>query len=170
MEQNRNRNIRISQRNTENCRLAFVKNLKDITGFGLKEAKDIADKLNYSFNAGDRISITVPVQLLNVLGSSDVTTLDYDYSIRNFTRKIGESCTGNYIVDVGVEWGRESKLLSLGIGSDSDFISFIKKMIMYKNSSDIEDFIGELLSSRDRVELEKIYNKLTENGKCIGTL
>lgn len=162
--------IRITQRRKEDHRLAFVKALKEVSGYGLKEAKDIADRLNYSFDKSliatidskEKSASTIEVVLPGKFAANRDSN-QTNQAIKDFAKDLNEHCTGSYEVSGGTEWEREMKLLSLGIGTDSDYVSFITKAVMTKNQLGIEEFISEHLSTLDRQSLEKIYNKLTQN-------
>lgn len=147
--------IRITQTQPEDHRLAFVKELKDVTGFGLKEAKDQSDKLQAGFNATkEPFSIEIDLHKSNPEWVKS--------QVRDFERIINERCTGKYSVNGGTEWEREVKLLSLGLGSDEEYVRFISEYIMTRPSHVIQNFISERLSGMDRKKLEETFNKLIE--------
>lgn len=167
--------IRITQRKKESQRLSFVKALKDVSGYGLKEAKDLADSLNYSFdktlshvsdyakeNQNSFIEVVLPGKF-----ASDRTHSQTNEAIRAFIKHLNENCTGSYEVTGGTEWEREMKLLSLGVGVDSDYVNFITRVIMCRDQAGIETFISEHLSTLDRKKLEEIYNKIIKESKEI---
>jgi len=147
--------IRITQTRKEDHRLAFVKELKDVTGFGLKEAKDESDKLQRGFDATKE-----PFSIEIDLAKSNPGWVKSQ--LRDFAISINEKCTGGYSVNGGTEWEREVKLLSLGLGSDDEYVRFISEFIMTRPSSVIEKFISEQLSVMDRTKLEETFNKLIE--------
>jgi hypothetical protein len=118
------RKLRITQNRTEQNRLAFVKALKDVSGFGLKEAKDVSDSLHYKFK-GD--PVTTEITLDGEWGNKPKTSDD----ITKFRKALNEVCTGSYTVNGGAEWERETKLLSLGIGSDSDYVNSISNIVIF---------------------------------------
>lgn len=144
------RKLKITQNKPEERRLGFVKALKDITGLGLKDSKDICDLLCNGYNF-DKKSYTIDVPF-----SSERTHED----LRKFTKFITEECTGDYEVAGGPEWDREIKLLSLGLGTDDEYREMVKRLPLYGDQEKIELFIDEVLTSSNRESLEKFFNKL----------
>jgi hypothetical protein len=135
-------------------KLAFVKLIKECSGLGLKEAKDLCDNIH---NYPERVH-EMPIR--------DWETYDYntgvttpattDYRIK-FTTEI-KNIEGRYVVNGGIQWQRNVKMLSLGIADKPDYIEFMKDYILNKfdNSEDILTFVLDKLSKED---LQEIFNK-----------
>ena len=132
----------------------MVKAVKDATGLGLREAKDICDNLIDSFNHG----FSSECQL--VLKQGDNPRL-----IEDKLRLALSKCSGGYEV-LGRQWERQMKLLSLGIGEDQDYNNFIGEYLAYKfigkDIQYIQMEIGKLLDGVDSVQVEKMFNNLTK--------
>ena len=118
----------------ENCpnKLIFVRLIKDCSNLGLKESKDICDRLH----AGE-------VQTFEAREDDAV----------NYAKKFRQdivSCGGKFQVSGGVEFQRNYKMLQLGIGDDSDYIDFISESIFQNNLEIRKSFLN--LSSRSSIE------------------
>lgn len=148
--------IKITQNRPESSRLAFVKALKDVSGLGLKEAKDLADTLHHGFGTGSK-TIEISIGVNNGYTKPSPKTIK---DIKDFIKYLNENCSGDYTVGGGIAFERESKLLSLGMGSDADYISFISKVMMEKSRTEIEEFMSSIMSNVNREDLQKIFNKL----------
>lgn len=119
--------------------LSFVKLIKEVSGLGLRESKDIADSLH----SLDNVEFDIPS----------------DKSIEQF-RKDLKGIGGLYLVNGGIEFDREYKLLKLGLGDKDDYIDLVSKNIDYfTNSNEIFEHILSKLSKEDLIELT---NKLTD--------
>lgn len=107
--------LKITQTKKENAKLSFVKALKDVTGFGLKQSKDLTDDMNAGF-ARTNSPFSIEINL-------DSRKPD----IKTFISDLRSHCTGEYIVNGGTGWERDVKLLSIGLGSDDEYVSFISE-------------------------------------------
>jgi len=124
-------------------KLAFVKLIKEVSGLGLKESKDIVDTFDYDINRIVEFEIS------------------RDKSIEQF-RKDLKDVGGQYLVNGGLEFEREYKLLTLGLGEQEDYIDFISDNLNYfTNQEDTIKFILSKLTKEDLIELTKKldYNK-----------
>ena len=124
-------------------KLAFVKLIKEVSGLGLKESKDIADTFDYDINR--------PVEF----------EISRDKSIDQFRKDLKE-IGGQYLVNGGLEFEREYKLLTLGLGEQEDYVDFISENLNYfTNQEDTIKFILSKLTKEDLIELTKKldYNK-----------
>lgn len=136
----------IVQNNKESQRLAFVKALKDLTGLGLKESKDLADDLNYTF---DRMGVS---RKTIELSGADVLK-----KIKDFQIAIKENCSGSYN-SLGTEHSREMKMLMLGIGEKEHYVDFISDIITICDDSN--EIIKEVLNELPKEKLNDILNKI----------
>jgi len=120
-------------------KLTFVKLLKEVTGYGLKESKDIADNFDYDINRIVEFEI-----------SSDV-------SIEQF-RKDLKNVGGEYVVNGGLVFEREYKILTLGLGEKEDYVDFISENLNFFDNK--EDTIKFILSKLEKEELLELIKKL----------
>lgn len=129
-------------------KLMAVKALKDITGLGLKDSKDLFEGMVLDFNSGFKSGREISI---------------YDQNISKLERELNEGNPGCFNTNSG-QWERNNKILSLGIGDKSDYIDAISEYLMYNKTSDeIKVFITEVLSIIDKEKIEEIYNKLITN-------
>jgi hypothetical protein len=120
-------------------KLAFVKLLKEVTGYGLKESKDIADTFDYDINKVVEFEIS------------------RDKSIDQFRKDLRE-IGGQYLVNGGVEFDREYKLLTLGLGEQEDYVDFISQNLNYFTNQ--QEAIKLILTKLSKEDLIEITNKL----------
>lgn len=135
----------------ENCpnKLIFVKLIKECSGLGLKESKDICDRLH----AGE-------VQTFEVREDDAV----------NYAKKFRQdivSCGGKFQVSGGVDFQRNYKMLELGIGDDSDYVDFISESIFQNNLESPEEFLKFVLTKFNREQLIELFDKSKESYKYI---
>ena len=116
-------------------KLAFVKLIKQVSGLGLKESKDIADTFDYDINK--TVEFEIPREI----------------SIEQFRKDLND-VGGQYIVNGGLEFEREYKLLTLGLGEQEDYVDFISENLNYfTNQHDTIKFILSKLTKEDLIEL-----------------
>jgi hypothetical protein len=99
----------------------------------------IRDWETYDYNTG----VTTPA------------TTDYR---RKFTTEI-KNIEGKFVVNGGVQWDRNVKMLQLGIADKSDYTEFMKDYILNKfdNSEDLLTFVLNKFSKED---LQEAFNKI----------
>lgn len=120
-------------------KLAFVKLIKQVSGLGLRESKDIADTFDYDINK------TVEFEILT------------SKSIDQF-RKDLKDMGGQYLVNGDVEFDREYKLLTLGLGEQEDYVDFISENLNYFTNQ--QEAIKAILTKLSKEDLIEITNKL----------
>ena len=120
-------------------KLAFVKLIKEVSGLGLKESKDIADTFDYNINKVVEFEIS------------------RDKSIDQFRKDLRE-IGGQYLVNGGVEFDREYKLLTLGLGEQEDYVDFISQNLNYFTNQ--QEAIKLILTKLSKEDLIEITNKL----------
>lgn len=123
-------------------KLAFVKLIKEVSGLGLKDSKDIADTFDYDINK------TVEFEILT------------SKSIDQF-RKDLKDMGGQYLVNGDVEFDREYKLLTLGLGEQEDYVDFISENLNYFTNQ--QEAIKIILTKLSKEDLIEITNKLDYN-------
>ena len=136
-------------------KLAFVKLIKECSGLGLKEAKDLCDNIH---SYSERVHEMPIRDWENYDYSTGVTTpATTDYR-RKFTTEI-KNIEGKFVVNCGVQWDRNVKMLQLGIADKSDYTEFMKDYILNKfdNSEDLLTFVLNKLSKED---LQEAFNKI----------
>jgi hypothetical protein len=124
----------------ENCptKLMFVKILKDYTELGLKETKEICDRLH-----------EMPYKPIEIdIKDSDVDQLRQD--LLNIEL--------NFIMNGDRKFERERKLLALGLGEKEDYISFFVECgDLFDNQKEILNLALNKLSVED---LNEIFGKI----------
>jgi hypothetical protein len=134
----------------EKCvnKLIFVKLIKDCSGLGLKESKDICDRLH-----------SHPLEIQTFVVRQD--------GITNYAKKFRDEISnagGKFIISGGTEFMRDFKILDLGIGDNEDYVNFI--IDYYENSfEDQKEFLKFVLSKLNREELLSIFEKAKETYK-----
>lgn len=126
----------------ENCKtkLMFVKILKEYTELGLKDAKDICDRLHETPYR--------PVQIDLYPKMSAVDRLKQDFLDIDL----------KFIMDGDKGFERERKLLTLGLGEKEDYISFFVEFEdLLDNQKEIFNLVLSKLSMED---LKEIFSKI----------
>ena len=143
MSINYNRTLRIKLLEPTPNKLAFVKLIKDCSGLGLRESKDLCDELHKS----PHLVQDMPVK----------PTDDTDYSKRfiNEIKNVG----GKFLVNGGIQWERNVKMLKLGIGDESDYSDFIKDYIL-NGLEDSENLLTLALSKISENDIKEVFNKI----------
>ena len=129
--------------------LQFVKTMKDHTGLGLKEAKDLCDSIRS--NEGQEYLVWVN-------------------SPESFEKEVREKI-GPMIYISNREKERQVKLVSLGLGDDSDKIDLItdelasKLLMVVKQNQNrdlypiFKDFLFDVVSGMTSEQLDELFNK-----------
>ena len=101
------RRLRIKLLSKCDSKLQVVKLIKDCTGLGLKQSKDIADEM---FN---KIGLVKEIELVEPYLKEGKTFNPFE----EFTTKIKDF--GNFQVTGGLSWERDSKMLGMNSTSDN---------------------------------------------------
>ncbi len=136
-------------------KLQFVKLIKECTGFGLKESKDIVDRLESNLGSTEEIEILNDIYKPISGPGNGLTCLEHLKEVlsgKSQTISLG----GTYKINGGTEYVREHKLLSLGIGEKLDYCNFISEHIK-NNNYDIMEIVLSKLSKED---LKEVFNKI----------
>lgn len=134
----------------EKCtnKLIFVKLIKECSNLGLRESKDICDRLH-----------SHPLEMQTFEVKQD--------GITNYAKKFRDEISnsgGKFIVSGGTEFMRDFKILDLGIGDNEDYANFI--IDYYENSfEDQKEFLKFVLSKLNREDLMSIFEKAKETYK-----
>ena len=124
----------------ENCptKLIFVKILKNYTELGLKETKEICDRLH-----------EMPYKPIEI----DINDSDVDQF-----RQALLDIELNFIMNGDRKFERERKLLTLGLGEKEDYISFFVECgDLFDNQKEILNLALNKLSVED---LNEIFSKI----------
>jgi hypothetical protein len=125
----------------KNCptKLAFVKILKEYTELGLKDTKDICDRLH-----------EMPYRPVEI----DIKDSDAANRLRQDLLNIDL----NFIMDGDRRFERERKLLTLGLGEKEDYVSFFVECgDLFDNQKEILNLALNKLSIED---LNEIFGKI----------
>ena len=128
-------------------KLTLVKLIKDCSGLGLKDSKDICDELH--LNPGK----VVKMQVLPV--AADGTNY-----IRKFINELKE-VDGMFEVTGGTEWQRNYKMLAIGLGDRSEYVDFITEHISDNRTlEESKDLIRFIIKKLTKKEIEEVFSKI----------
>lgn len=130
--------VRLKLNKSCDSKLKFVKILKDYTGCGLKDSKDICDYLHETPYK--------PVEFL--LDVKDLSDVD---SFRNSLLEMGL----DFELTGGTVHERNKKLLLLGIGEKEDYVQFLEEALI-----DQREVISLLLNKLSKDDLKDIFNNI----------
>ena len=136
----------------EPCRnkLYFVKLIRDCTGLGLKESKDVCDRLH---NRPDIIEEII------VKDSLDENGLHYS---RKFIEGM-KNIEGKFNVTGGIQWQRNLKMLSLGIADESDYIDFTNEFLIDNRNLEVSETILRFaLSKLSKEDLQEVFTEINK--------
>ena len=102
-------------------KLQVIKLIKECTGLGLKDSKEIADKMF------DNLGLVRELEILEPYTKEGYAFNPYE----EFTKKIHEF--GDFQVTGGLAWERNAKMLGLGIGEIEDYATFLSEYMSYNN-------------------------------------
>jgi hypothetical protein len=146
--------IRIKLIEPTSEKLKFVKLIKDCSGLGLRESKDLCDNLHNFPN----LSQEMPVRDWDLIdyntGVKSASNTDY---LQKFVSEL-HHINGKFIINGGVQWERNVKMLKLGVAEKADYSEFCKNYILgkFENSDQMLTFALEKLSKED---LQEIFDK-----------
>jgi hypothetical protein len=137
----------------ERCpnKIQFVKLIKDCTGLGLKEAKNVCDRLH------DRPDL---IEEITVHDSIDENGITYS---NKFINGMKEFVLGEFIVTGGIQWQRDIKMLSLGIADESEYIDFVNEFLIDNRNLEVSQTILRFaLSKLSKEELREVFNEINK--------
>lgn len=149
------RTIKIKLIKPTSEKLKFVKLIKDCSGLGLKEAKDLCDNLHSFPHITQEMEIRDWDNIDYSTGEKTPATVDYRAKFLTEIKNI----EGEFIINGGTQWERNVKILKIGIGDKTDYSDFIANYILNKfdNSENLLTFVLNKLSKE---ELQDIFNKI----------
>jgi hypothetical protein len=133
--------IKIKLTNDCHSKLQFVKNIKELCGLGLKESKDIVDRVCQK--------PYIPFEFEVPMG---ITTKEvYD--------KLTYNLDNIFEINGGTQWQREIKMLQLGVGERQDYLDFLKQHIQtnFGNSDEMLTFVLDKLTQE---QLQETIDKI----------
>ena len=143
---------RIKIRLIEPCKnkLYFVKLIKDCTELGLKDSKEVSDRLH------DRPGI---IEEIIVKDSLDENGIHYS---RKFIEGM-KNIEGRFSVTGGTQWQRNIKILSLGIADESEYIDFTNEFLIDNRDLEVsENILRFALSKLSKDELQEVFTEINK--------
>jgi hypothetical protein len=137
----------------EKCpnKLQFVKLIKDCTGLGLRDSKDVCDRLH------DRPDLIEEITVIDCVYENGIT-----YS-KKFINGMREVIQGKFNVTGGLQWDRNIKMLSLGIADEFEYIDFVNEFLIdNRNLEKSEDILRFALSKLSKEELQEVFNEINK--------
>ena len=132
-------------------KLQFVKLIKDCTGLGLRDSKDVCDRLH------DRPDL---IEEINVREGVDENGVTYS---KKFINGMKEFVLGEFIVTGGLQWDRNIKMLSLGIADESEYIDFTNEFLIDNRNLEVSETILRFaLSKLSKDELQEVFNEINK--------
>ena len=142
------RKLRIKLLSKCENKLQVVKLIKDCTGLGLKDSKDIADDM---FN---KIGLVREIEIVEPYTKDGKVFNPFE----EFTTKINQF--GDFRVTGGLSWERDSKMLGLGIGETEDYATFVSDYMSYNNLEENKIILEVLFSKLNKEDLIELVNKI----------
>ena len=142
------RKLRIKLLSKCENKLQVVKLIKDCTGLGLKDSKDIADDMFNKIGLVREIEITEPY-------TKDGKVFN---PFEKFTTNINQF--GDFQVTGGLSWERDSKMLGLGIGEIEDYAIFVSDYMCYNNLEENKIILESIFSKLNKEDLIELVNKI----------
>ena len=137
----------------EKCpnKLQFVKLIKDCTGLGLRDSKDVCDRLH------DRPDLIEEITVFDGVDENGIT-----YS-KKFINGMREVIQGKFNVTGGIQWQRNLKMLSLGIADESDYIDFTNEFLIDNRNLEVSGTILRFaLSKLSKDELQEVFTEINK--------
>ena len=135
--------IKVKLVNDCNNKLRFVKNVKELCDLGLKESKDIVDRICQK--------PYTPFEFEIPMGTT--TKEAYD--------KLSYELVPDNILEIngGTQWQREMKMLQLGVGERQDYLDFVKQHIQ-TNFGNSEEMLTFVLDKLTQEQLQETIDKI----------
>lgn len=137
----------------EKCpnKLQFVKLIKDCTGLGLRDSKDVCDRLH------DRPDLIEEITVIDGVDENGIT-----YS-KKFINGMREVIQGKFNVTGGIQWQRNLKMLSLGIADESDYIDFTNEFLIDNRNLEVSQTILRFaLSKLSKEDLQEVFTEINK--------
>lgn len=137
----------------ERCpnKLQFVKLIKDCTGLGLRDSKDVCDRLH------DRPDLIEEIIVRDGVDENGIT-----YS-KKFINGMKEFVLGEFNITGGLQWDRNLKMLSLGIADESDYIDFTNEFLIDNRNLEVSETILRFaLSKLSKEDLQEVFTEINK--------
>ena len=127
--------VRVKMLEPSNSKLHLVKSLKDLSGLGLRDSKNIIDELHYGRE-----------QTIILNSRDDAKTLKKEFNDY-----------GKFQINGGVDHDRNIQLLSLGLGETQEYIDEISDRIFFQlddeNSKLMLNFALSKITQENLIEI-----------------
>lgn len=130
-------------------KLGVVKLIKDCTGLGLKDSKDIADLMFDNIGLVREIELREPY-----LDKNGEIIRPFEL----FTSKIKDF--GDFYVTGGLSWERNAKMLGLGVGDLEDYANFVSEYMTLNNTEENKMILENLFSKLNKEDLVELVNQI----------
>jgi hypothetical protein len=131
-------------------KLYFVKLIKDCTNLGLKDSKEVCDRLHAS---------PYLIEEITVKDSLDENGIHYS---RKFIEGM-KNIEGRFSVTGGTQWQRNIKMLSLGIADESEYIDFTNEFLIDNRNLEVsENILRFALSKLSKDELQEVFTEINK--------
>ena len=132
-------------------KLQFVKLIKDCTGLGLRDSKDVCDRLH------DRPDLIEEITVIDGVDENGIT-----YS-KKFINGMREVIQGKFNITGGLQWDRNLKMLSLGIADESDYIDFTNEFLIDNRNLEVtETILRFALSKLSKEDLQEVFTEINK--------
>lgn len=140
-------NIRILLKRPCISKLQFVKSIKDLTGLGLKESKDIVDNICKMPFGAIEFEILDNFTLFDV--KNKLSEVSFAFDDKDDTLQVV-----SYELSSGIKLQREKKMLQLGVGTNEEYIEFLSEIILnnFSNSKDLLTFVLNKLTKEELID------------------
>ena len=127
--------VRVKMLEPSNSKLQLVKSLKDLSGLGLRDSKNIIDELHY--------------------GREQTIILNSRDDARTLKKQFNDY--GKFQINGGVDHDRNIQLLSLGLGETQEYIDEISDRIFFQlddeNSKLMLNFALSKITQENLIEI-----------------
>jgi len=128
----------------KNCqtKIMFIKILKNHTGLGLKDSKEICDRLH-----------ELPYRPVEFLLDSPVDINPNEWA-KSFREELSEMGL-EFDMSDGTDFERNRKLLMLGLGEKEDYVSFLEEAMINK-----KELLTIALNKLSKDDLKEIFDNI----------
>lgn len=134
--------VKIQIKQVYPAKLMLVKLIKNYTGLGLKESKEICDRLHDLPYRPVEFLIDPPV---------DILPTEYARSFREELVEIGME----FDMSGGTDFERNRKLLVLGLGEKEDYVSFLEEELINQ-----KELLNLVLNKLSKDDLKEIFDNI----------
>lgn len=139
-------------------KLQLIKLIKDCSGIGLKEAKDLCDNLHAFPDKSWPMEIK-DWETQTIEGKKIPTNRDFKSEFIQGLKEI----PGKFLITGSKEWQRDTKLMKLGMAENEEVIKTLTEYILTKCEHS-KDILEEALNKLDTHELIELIGKINCTG------